>query len=195
MLPPLACHQGILFTVTVALSEAVLPAEIQSMWYTVVTLGLTDVDPPVPTFPVQPPEPIQKSALVLDQVKLDDSPNNISFGTADMFAVGVGGGVAVTVTVTESLTSPALPVQFRAKTEDVDNGPCVSPTELLVTLLPVHEPDAVHELTYWEDHVKFMDEPLGTVALLLPFTLRSKVGVGQTHVPPLFSTSPAQQAQ
>lgn len=172
-----------------------LPAETQSMWYTVVTLGLTDVVPPVPTFPVQPPEPIQKSALVLDQVRIEEPPRNISVGLADILAVGgcgVGGGVAVTVTVTESLTSPALPVQFKANMADEDNGPRVSPTELFVALLPVHEPDAVHELTYWDDQVKLIVEPLGTVALLLPFTLKSKVGTGHKQTPPIF-TRPDEQ--
>jgi len=152
-------------------------------------MGLTTLVPEVPTLPVQPPEPKQKLAFVLDQVKVDDPPLIISVGLALILAVGVGGGVGITVTVTESLTLPALPVQLRAKTEDVVRGPRNSPTELLVGLFPVHEPEAVQVFTYWDDQVSLTDEPLGTVALLLPFTLKSKVGSGHKQIPPIL-TSP-----
>ena len=79
-------------TVTVA-DEAVLPfGPVQSIPYEVVVSGFTVKAPEVGGTPPQPPEALQRVALVLDQVMVELLPCPMVGGFAAIVTVGSSGG-------------------------------------------------------------------------------------------------------
>lgn len=56
-------------------------------------MGLTDCVPLVGSAPVHAPEAVHEFAFVLDQVIVEDCPEVIGFGFAEIEAVGTGGGL------------------------------------------------------------------------------------------------------
>ena len=81
-------------TATVADASALPPEPVQSIVYVVVAVGDTLFVPLTASVPVQPPLAVHEEALVLDQVKVVDSPDVIDAVAAFNFAVGAGGGAA-----------------------------------------------------------------------------------------------------
>ncbi len=57
--------------------------------------------PLVASAPLQPLDAVQEDALVEDQASVADPPEVTDVGFAEIETVGTGGGVAVTVTVTD----------------------------------------------------------------------------------------------
>jgi hypothetical protein len=92
------------------------------------------------------------TAFVLAHVKLADCPAVIEVGIAAMDTVGAGCGVTVTVVL--SLALPSSPLHERVYVVVVVGVMAVLP---LIGSLPLHPPEAVHELTLLPDHVKVDD--------------------------------------
>jgi hypothetical protein len=74
----------------------------------VVATGKTLSVPLAATAPVQPPLAVQAAALVLDQIRVEERPETIAVGLAEM--VVVGAGRTVTVALADALEAPS-PVQ------------------------------------------------------------------------------------
>jgi len=72
--------------------------------------ALVDSLPEGALVPDQPPEAVQESAFVEDQVSVEDPPFETDGGSAASDTVGAGGN---TVTVTVALALPPEPVQVR----------------------------------------------------------------------------------
>jgi hypothetical protein len=94
--------------------------------------------------------PLQVSASVEPQVSVEDSPSKIVFGLAESEAVGVGGGITVTVADCEAL--PPGPLHSSAKVSSEYSG-SVRPLPDRVPLLD-QGPDAVHLVAFVELHVR-----------------------------------------
>ncbi len=67
-----------------------------------------DAEPLVVFVPDQPPEAVQLVALVLDQLSVEDCPDVIAAGLAEIETVGADG--LVTVTDALALVEPPAPV-------------------------------------------------------------------------------------
>ena len=90
---------GLAVTVTVVEADAEPPAPVQVSVYVVVVVGDSLAEPDVPV-----PTPEHEVAFVLLHVTVDDWPEVIEDGLAEIETVG--GGFAVTVTVAEPEAEP-----------------------------------------------------------------------------------------
>ena len=78
------------------------PAPVQVKVYVVVAVRLFRVCVPlVASAPLQPLDAVQAVALVEDQASIVEPPEVTDVGFAEIETVGIGGGAAVTVTVTD----------------------------------------------------------------------------------------------
>jgi len=100
---------GRLLTVTVALLLTDPKALVAVITYVVVAVGITDVDPLVPTDPI-PGLIVNAVALVDVQERIDDEPSAIDAGLALSDTVGRLFTVTVTLLVTEPDTLLAVRV-------------------------------------------------------------------------------------
>ena len=87
-------------TVTVAEAEALPPAPVQVSVYVAFDPGVTVVDPLVASPPLQPFDAVQDVAWVELHVSVDDPPDAMLVGDAEIFTVGWGCGLPDAVTVT-----------------------------------------------------------------------------------------------
>ena len=80
-----------------------------------VSVPVDSLTPEVALAPDQAPEAVQELALVEDQVSVEDALYATVVGFAASETVGIGGGGAVsdTVTFADALTLPPAPVQVR----------------------------------------------------------------------------------
>jgi hypothetical protein len=120
--------------------------------------GPVDCEPLVARVPDQPPEAVQDTALVADQVNDELPPLAMLVGLA--LSEMLGGG-ADTDTVTDCDAEPPVPVQVSvylvaAVRADVFWEP-------LVASLPLHPPEAVQEVALVDDQVNVDVAPLVTV--------------------------------
>ena len=118
-----------------------------------------DCEPLVAFVPDQPPDATHELASVEDQLRVEDSPASTLAGLT--VRVTVGGGVGTTVTVAEALALPPEPVQVRVKVVEVAKAPV--DVEPLVMRLPLHPPDAVHEVAFVDDQSSVEAPPLPTL--------------------------------
>ena len=72
-----------------------------------------DLEPEALRAPFQPPEAVQRTALVDDQLSVAAPPLATLLGVAVSVTVGTG-GVTVTVTVADALALPPAPLQLSA---------------------------------------------------------------------------------
>jgi len=127
-------------TVTVADRAVVPPVPVQLRPKLVVAVSAPVLAvPPVPLLPLQPPDAVQSSALLVLQVSVEDAPLAMLVGLAENVTVGAGG---VTVTVADWLAVPPAPVQLSVKVVVAVSAPVLAVP--LVPLLPLQPPDAVH---------------------------------------------------
>jgi len=107
---------GTAATVTVADWKAPPPVPVQ-LNENVPALATAPVDcePLVALAPDHAPDAVQVSALVDDQVSVEDPPlaTEVGFTASDTVGARGGGGVPETVTVAEALVIPPAPVQIR----------------------------------------------------------------------------------
>ena len=110
--------------------------------------------------------------MVLDQVIVDDPPDAIDAGDAEIVTVGCG---ALIPTVTVFELEPPAPEQLNVYVPALVSAPvdCVPD----VALLPDHEPLAVHDVALVLDHVSVDDPPEAT---LVGEALSETVGAGAT---------------
>jgi len=113
--------------------------------------------PEVVLLPVHAPEARQETALVEDQVRVEDSPLAIDVGFAVSDTVGAGG---MTVTVADALPVPPGPVHARVNVPVLVKAPVDWLPE--VVLVPVHAPEATQEVALAEDQVRVEVAPLVT---------------------------------
>jgi hypothetical protein len=96
-------------TVTVADCEAEPTAPVHvSMYVVVVVSAAVDVDPPVDSLPLQPPEAVQLVALVDVQASVEKAPLLTVLGLADR---ATAGAAFITETVADWVALPPAPVQ------------------------------------------------------------------------------------
>jgi len=116
--------------------------------------------PAVALVPLQPPEAVQDVAFVDVQVNVLLPPLATVVGDADNVTVGAG---VELVTVMEALAwaVPPEPVQLSVNVASAFNAPVLWLPA--VALVPLHPPDAVHEVAFVELHVKVLLPPLATV--------------------------------
>jgi hypothetical protein len=102
---------------------------------------------------------VQAVALVDDHVKVLLPPLLTEVGDADSVTVGTG---VEAVTVTEALACavPPAPVQLNVKEASAFRAPVLSLPE--IALLPLHPPEAVHDVALVDDQVKVLLDPLLT---------------------------------
>jgi hypothetical protein len=135
-----------------------------------------DCEPLTARVPDQAPDAVQAVALLEDQAKVALPPLAMVLGLADKATVGASG---VTDTVFDCVALPPAPVHVSeyaalAVSEPVDCEP-------LVALVPVHAPEAEHEVALLDDHVKVEAAPL-EIVLGLALKLTVAVGVAVTVI-------------
>ncbi|MEJ1963981.1 MAG: hypothetical protein WDO56_21545 [Gammaproteobacteria bacterium] len=150
-------------TITVAEALEVPPAPVQaSVKLLLVASAPVDSDPFVAFVPVHAPEAMQLVALVLSHRSIELPLGPIDAGLAERLIVGVGVTTTLlTTTSTELCTLPPAPVHVRRNVEVAANAPLDS--EPLIALLPVHAPEAVHEVAFVVDQVSTLAVPAVTV--------------------------------
>ena len=101
--------------------------------------------------PVHPPEAVHEVALLEDQVRVELPPEVMLVGLAAKLTVGAA---LVAATVTKALAGedvPLAPLQVSVYVVvlagDIETVP-------LVGFVPVHPPEAVHEVALLEDQVR-----------------------------------------
>jgi hypothetical protein len=107
---------GTAATVTVADWKALPPVPVQlNENVPVLASAPVDCEPLVALVPDHAPDAVQVSALVDDQVSVEDPPlaTEVGFAASDTVGAGGGGGVPETATVAEALVIPPAPVQIR----------------------------------------------------------------------------------
>ncbi len=113
--------------------------------------------------PDQSPDAVQVPALVEDQVKVELPPLVTLVGLALIETVG---GVADTVTVADWLALPPAPVQVKAYVVLDERAPVLYVP--LTASVPLHAPDAEHEVALVEDQKVLL--PANGFALLMGIT-------------------------
>jgi hypothetical protein len=162
-------------TVTVAEALPVPPAPVQaSVNVPVLVSAPLDWLPEVVLVPVHAPEATQEVALAEDQVRVEDAPLETDVGIAVSDTVGTGG---VTVTVAEALPDPPGPVQASVNVPVLVSAPLDWLPE--VVLVPVHAPEARHEVALVEDQVRVEAPPL---VIDVGLAVSDTVGAGGTTV-------------
>lgn len=111
--------------------------------------------------PDQPPDAVHELALVLDHVSKDVLPLITLVGLAVKDTVGAG-TLPLTVTVADCVAVPPVPVQLNVKVLVLLSAALVCAPD--VPLVPVHAPDAVHELAFVDDQFNIDVLPLVTLA-------------------------------
>jgi hypothetical protein len=149
---------GAAVTVTVADCEALPPAPVQLSVNPLVVVNIpVDSEPLVALAPDHPPEAMQLSAPVDDQVSVELAPLAIACG----FTLIVTAGGAATVTVADWEALPPLPAQLNVKVPVPVSAP-VDPLPL-VALAPDHAPEAVQLVAPVDDHVSVELAPIAIV--------------------------------
>jgi hypothetical protein len=174
-------------TVTVA-SELVPPGPVQVIEYEVAVLRAPVLWVPlVARVPLQPPEAVHVVALVELHVKAEVPPAATAVGFA--VRATVGRGFTVIATVAAALVPPG-PVHVKEKVALADNAPvlCVP----LTPSVPLHPPEALHEVAFAELHVSIADSP----ALIVVFdgvndAVGGDEGEGESEPPPHAESSNA----
>lgn len=157
-------------TVTAAVAFAVPPLPVQLSVNVVFAESAPLVAVPLADCPPdQPPDAVHDVALLLVHDSWVFPPLVTLVGFA--LRLTVGGGLAVTVTVFESLPVPPTPMQVSVNVVFDDNAALVAlPTGGCV---PDQPPDAVHDVAELVVHESCVVAPLATVAGL---TVRFTVG-------------------
>ena len=83
----------------------VKPAPLHVSVYVEFAVGLTDTEPDVPFVPDHAPLAVQVVNTVDDQVRVDELPEFMFVGEAEILTVGVGTTGGTTVTVTDFETA------------------------------------------------------------------------------------------
>jgi hypothetical protein len=117
-------------------------------------------DPDKLLFPLQSPDAVQLSASVLLQLKVVEPPLVTVVGLAERETVGCTTGSS-TLTLTESLPVPPVPLQDRLKVLLAVNELMLCDPEL--ALLPDQSPDAVQLSAPVLLQLKVVEPPLVTV--------------------------------
>ena len=169
LLPPLATEVGDADSDTVgveavtetdALFCVVPPEPVQLSVKVVLALSAPVLAEPETTFvPLQPPDAVHVVALVEDQVSVLLLPLLTEVGDADNETVGAG---VEAVTATEALAWPVppAPVQLSVKEVVALKPPVLAEPE--VALVPLHPPDAAHDVASVDDQVNVLLAPLAT---------------------------------
>jgi len=130
--------------------------------------------PEVAFAPLHPPLAVQAVASVLDHCSVTPDPCGMLDALADKETVGAAGGGGVEVLIVTraiSCADPPGPVQVSVKSLVALRAPlCWLPD---VALLPLHAPDAEHEVAFCDVHESCDVPPEATV---VGFTLRSTLG-------------------
>jgi len=174
---------------TVTLDCPVPPVPLQPRLNVVVAVKApVPCVPAVDLLPLQPPEAVHDVALVLDQVSVLLPPLLTEVGDADNVTVGAG---VEAVTVTEALACavPPAPVQLNVNAASALNAPVLSLPE--TALLPLHPPDAVHDVALVDDQVNVLLDPLLTEVGAAD---KLTVGAAGGGLPPEESPPPPPQA-
>ena len=144
---------------TVAELEAVPPMPLQVRVYVVcLVIGPIDELPDGGSVPLQPPEAVQPSAPVEDQINVSAPACATTAEEARNDTVGSAGGT--TVRDTEALVEPPAPVHVIEKGPESSNP--VSANVPIGGKLPDIQ-RAVHAVAFEEDHVRVADPPYCTV--------------------------------
>ena len=118
-----------------------------------------------------------------DQLKVEPLPLVTLVGFA---LIDTLGGVADTVTVADWLAVPPAPVQLKAYVALVESAPVVYVP--LAASVPLHPPDAEHEVALVEDQVTVELPPLGTLAGLALIDIVGGLAGGALAASPLIVT-------
>lgn len=114
--------------------------------------------PLVDLVPVQAPDALQLVALAVLQVSVDEPPLVTVVGDAPSVTVGADGGV--TVTVTDWLAEPTLPVQVSVNVVVAVRAPVDAEPD--VPRLPLQPPDAVQLVALVDDQLSVDEPPCAT---------------------------------
>ncbi len=145
-------------TVTVVI-ELVPPGPVQVSEYEVEVLRAAVLSVPlVARVPLQPPVAVHEVALVELHVKVEVPPAATAVGFA--VRATVGRGLTVIATVCVALVPPG-PAHVKEKVVLADSAPvlCVP----LTPSVPLHPPEALHEVAFAELHVSIADSPASIV--------------------------------
>lgn len=137
------------------------------------TDGLTASEPETPREPLQAPDAVHESALVVVHVNVLLPPETMLAGLALRLTVGAGG--AAIATVAEALAvPPAPPPQVKVNTLVAVKGPVETLPD--VARAPLQAPVAVQVLTLLEVHDRVELPPEVTVVGVLAARLRDRRG-------------------
>ena len=146
--------------------------------------GVTLCVPLLACAPLQLLLAVQLVALLDDQLSVALCPSVIEFGVTEMFTVGGG---ACTVTVTDALAEPLVPVQLNVKVV-VPVAIGVTTCVPLVASLPLQAPPAVQAVSSVEDQVRVEDCPsvmvVGLAVSVTPGAARAAVKIAPTRLLP-----------
>ena len=156
-----AVGTGAAVTATIAVAAGLIPpGPVQVSEYAVFVASVPVLRLPlVGTAPLQPPEAVHAVALVELQVSVEVPPLTTVVGFASNATVGSGTGVTATVTVAAGLIPPE-PVQVSEYEVFFVRAPVLRLP--LVANAPLHPPDPMHEVAFFELQVNVDDLPLST---------------------------------
>jgi hypothetical protein len=147
--------------VTVAVAGAVVPpGPMQTIEYAVVAVNGPTLWWPlvVASAPLQPPEAVHDVAWVEVQVKVEVPPDATVVGLVARATVGRAFTVIVAVA---AVLVPPGPAHVKEKVAVVVNAPVLRVP--LTLSVPLHPPEALHEVAFAELHVSIADSPASIV--------------------------------
>ncbi|HKW84378.1 MAG TPA: hypothetical protein VJN68_11565 [Burkholderiaceae bacterium] len=114
--------------------------------------------PDVAFDPLQPPDAVHDVALVDDQLSVLLPPLTTDVGEAAMDTVGVGVELRIETVVLAVAVVPPEPLQVNVYVVADVSAPVLAVPD--VPLLPLHPPDAVHDVAFVDDHDSVLELPL-----------------------------------
>jgi hypothetical protein len=185
-----AVGTGAAVTATIAVAtELTPPGPVQVSEYDVFAARTPVLRLPlVANAPLQPPEAVHAVALVELQVSVALPPLTTVVGFASNAAVGTGAAVTATMTVAAGLTPPE-PVQVSEYDVLFVRAPVLRLP--LIANAPLHPPDPLHEVAFFELQVNVDDSPLSIAIGDAPMDALGKATAGDLLPSPPQATNSA----